>query len=59
MCGAADSAVPDLVGRHGEEHGGVETGLRFLHTPTHLHKADRIQVSVCVCVYVCVCVCVL
>ena len=50
MCGAADSAVPDLVGRHGEEHGGVETGLRFLHTPTHLHKADRIQVSVCVCV---------
>ena len=48
VCGAADPAVPDLVGRHGEKHEGVETGLCFLRTATHLHQANRIQVSVCV-----------
>ena len=52
---AADPALPDLVGRHGEEHDGVETGLCFLRAATHLHQAHRIQVSVCVyCVGVCV-----
>ena len=38
-------AVSDLVGGHGEEHGGVESGHHLLPAPPHLHQPYQLQVS--------------
>ena len=38
-------AVSDLVGGHGAEHGGVETGHHLLPAPSHLHQPHQLQVS--------------
>lgn len=57
LLSAVVSAVSDLVGRHGAEHRGLETGSHLLHTPPPLHRPCQLQVSIqlLLCYAVCLC----
>ena len=49
VCGAADPAVPDLVGGDEEKHRGVEAGAHLLLPLPVLHLPHLVQVgSVCI-----------
>lgn len=65
LLSAVVSAISDLVGWHGAEYWGLETGCHLLPAPDPLHRPYQLQVSVVLmcyavwllCNFACECVC--